>query len=106
MTQYLFYNPDPRGADQTNVKEMLAALPPETVAVPFGWTAEIEAARNALLAQLGVSGISALPCLLYQNKDGVWREERIADHPKTDWTWTKVEEKVAPEKPPKEGIKG
>jgi hypothetical protein len=102
---YLFYNPDPRGDLHHNVKELLATLPPDTISVPFGWTVEIETAREDLLKQLGVSGISALPSVLHfvpehQVDDGEggkitvparWVEERVADTPKEKWTWSDID---------------
>lgn len=101
MTRYLVYNPSGPAADS-----LLADLPEDVTAVPFGWTPEIEAARNDLLAQLGVSGVSSLPCLLYLElehtvDDGEggtitipegWREQRwIDDHPAPQhWSWANV----------------
>ena len=51
--------------------DLIASAPDDVISVPFGWDAATEAARNDLLAQLGLSGVSGLPCLLYQD-GGRW----------------------------------
>ena len=53
--------------------DLIASAPDDVTCVPFGWDAETEAARNALLADLGVAGVSGLPALLVE-RDGVWVE--------------------------------
>lgn len=101
MARYLFYNPSGPAAD-----DLLANLPADVEAVPFGWTPEIEADRNALLAALGVFGVSSLPCVLYLDlehevDDGEggavtvpeqWREHRWIDDHATpeDWNWDDI----------------
>lgn len=52
---------------------LVASAPEDVVTMPFGWDATTETARNALLDQLGLTGVSGLPCLLYQ-RDGRWVE--------------------------------
>ena len=90
-SRYLLYNPSGPAADA-----LLADLPDDVAPVPFGWTAEIEAARNNLLASLfGVSGISSLPCILYLElaHDGVpehWVEQRFVEQPAAAWSWDNI----------------
>jgi len=57
MTMYFFHNV------YGDEKELLDSLPEGVVAVPFGWTEEIEEKRNALLSDLGTS-VSSIPCVL------------------------------------------
>jgi hypothetical protein len=58
MTAYFFHNV--YGDEQ----QLLQTLPDGVVAVPFGWTEEVEQNRNALLADLNTS-VSSIPCLLF-----------------------------------------
>jgi len=87
---------------------LINTAPSDVVCVPFGWSDEIEAERNTLLADLNVNGVSCLPCLLhfvesYQttitNPDtgqeeiisvpSHWKELRIIDVP-TPWSWDQI----------------
>lgn len=80
----------------------MSSLPDDVVEVPFGWTPEIEAERNNLLTELGLTGVSALPCLVFHVEEKTvlngdeehvipahWRELRISDLDKP-WTWDKI----------------
>lgn len=94
MTRYLFHNV------YGEADGLIQSKPSDVVAVPFGWTPDIEQARNALLQSLGTS-VSCLPALLYQVQETdsetgetrtVWRELRIGDWPRERWTWGNIEE--------------
>lgn len=84
--------------------DLIATKPEDVTCIPAGWTPEAEAARNELLASLGLDGVSCLPCLLHyveaQEVDDEesgpvsipahWAEVRIADLPKP-WAWEAIE---------------
>jgi hypothetical protein len=97
---YLFHNV------YGDADELIDTKPDNVQAVPFGWTDEIEAARNELLTQLNCS-VSALPSIVFEIPEkmivvgvivnGVMEESlarlpthyeeiRISDMPKP-WNW-------------------
>lgn len=55
---YLFYNV------YGDADELIATKPVDCEAVPFGWTPEVEAYRNNLIAQLNCT-VSGLPSVIY-----------------------------------------
>lgn len=100
---YLFHNV------YGDADELIATKPDNVQAVPFGWTDEIEANRNAILAQVNCS-VSTLPALVFEVPekmvvvgvlvDGVmedslarmpahYEEIRIFDMPKP-WNWAAI----------------
>jgi len=92
LMRYLMHNLFPRG--RSDCPTLLAALPGDVEAVAWGPTAETEAARDAVLANVGC-GVSVLPAVLFQmpETDGVpahWREVRVADMPQP-WTWDAID---------------
>jgi hypothetical protein len=56
MTMYFFHNV--YGDEQ----ELLDTLPEDVIAVPFGWTPEIEENRNSIINSLGIT-VSSIPSL-------------------------------------------
>jgi hypothetical protein len=52
---------------------LIDTAPDDVTCVPFGWDEATETARNTLLSQLGVGGVSSLPSLLVEH-DGRWVE--------------------------------
>jgi hypothetical protein len=108
MTTYLFHNV------YGDADELIATKPNDVVAVPFGWTDEIEANRNAILAQLNCNN-SVLPSVIFHVQEkmieiGVWvddhmeltmarlpehyEEIRVFDMPKP-WNWTDINNLIA-----------
>jgi len=88
---YLFHN------IYGDAAELIVSAPDGVECVPWGPTAEAEAARNVKLAELNAS-ISALPALLYWRDEVTiedvtipahWREIRICDLPQP-WTWEQI----------------
>jgi hypothetical protein len=100
---YLFHNV------YGDADQLIATKPDDVITVPFGWTDEIEANRNAILTQLN-SSVSALPAIIFEVPekmvvigvlvDGVMEESlarlpihyeeiRIADMPKP-WNWNDI----------------
>ncbi len=59
----LFYNPS-----HDAERRIAATAPAKVRRVPWGWTPDAEANRNAVLAQIGV-GVASLPAL------AIWRDE-------------------------------
>ena len=79
-----------------------ATAPDDVRVVRWGHTRRAEQYQIALLEDLGVPGISAIPCLLYRDRDGAWGELRIADL--AEWSWPVVEgANVNREPTPQEG---
>ena len=91
---------------------LIATKPDSVIAVPFGWTEEIEENRNNILSELG-TGVGVLPCVIaWKNDevvaeklvnflgerivlpqhtiDGFWKEIPIGSWPQEDWTWDKI----------------
>lgn len=62
MREYLFYNV------YGDADELVAAAPDNVECIPFGWTPEIEQAREDKIAEIGI-GVSSLPSYIY------WRAE-------------------------------
>lgn len=62
MREYLFYNV------YGDADDLVATAPENIECIPFGWTPEIEAAREAKIAEIGI-GVSSLPSYIY------WRPE-------------------------------
>lgn len=82
MVRYFFHNV------YGDCDNLLNTLPEDVVAVPFGWTPDVEDARNQVLNSLNTS-VSCLPSVLYQGQDGTWREVRVADL--EQWTWAIID---------------
>ncbi len=59
---YLFHN------IYGDCDHLLATLPDDVQAIPFGWDATTEQARNELLTDIGQS-VPSLPCLLIEHPD-------------------------------------
>lgn len=100
---YLFHNV------YGDAAELIDTKPNDVQAVPFGWTDEIEAARNTLIASLNCT-VSCLPSIVFEVPekmitvgvlvDGVleeslarlpahYEEVRIFDMPKP-WNWNDI----------------
>ena len=109
MTTYLFHNV------YGDADELIATKPADVVAVPFGWTDEIEANRNAILTSLDRNGVSTLPSVVYQINEKMvetsvfvdgdmqpslarlpqhYEEIRVFDMPKP-WNWTDINNIIA-----------
>ncbi len=114
MTQYLFYNATGSRSPTDAVKALVDGKDADTVLVPIDWTQASEANRDAILKQLGLNGISSLPCVVYfepaheeDDLDGNgkvigkiavpdrWREHRFVERPRTDWTWATIDADLA-----------
>jgi len=101
MTRYLVHNV------YGDAQSLIDSAPEDVVCVPFGWTPQVEEARNNLFSQLGVSGVSCLPAVLffcpertvsYVDEQGAtqsmlvpphWREVRVQDL-QQPWTWEAI----------------
>jgi hypothetical protein len=94
--------------------ELIATKPADVIAVPFGWTEDVEANRNTILAQLSCN-TSVLPSVIFHVQEkmvdiGVWvddhveltmtrlpehyEEIRVFDMPKP-WNWTDINNIIA-----------
>jgi hypothetical protein len=108
MTTYLFHNV------YGDADELIATKPADVIAVPFGWTEDVEANRNTILAQLSCN-TSVLPSVIFHVQEkmvdiGVWvddhvelsmarlpehyEEIRVFDMPKP-WNWTDINNIIA-----------
>lgn len=92
-----------------DAQELLDTLPADVQAVPFGWTPDVEDARNQLLSQLNAT-VSDLPSVLFLRPahikqfliDGqmtdvqvpeAWNEIRVGDMSKP-WTWQAIDQAI------------
>lgn len=93
MTRYLVYNPSNKG--QVAAYQAHAETAPEDVEpVAWGVTPEAVAARTTLLADLGLGGLSALPCMLIEVLDDQggghgWHEVRLPRYPES---WAAIDD--------------
>ena len=115
MREYLFYNV------YGDAVELVATAPDNVECIPFGWTPEIEAAREAKIAEIG-HGVSSLPSYIYWKPEHTrtvewrvdpelqqmrfldqpeietvpagYRECRIEDLPRP-WSWSAIRDWVA-----------
>lgn len=58
MQEYFFYNV------YSDADELVSSAPDNVECIPFGWTPEIEQAREAKIAQIGL-GVSGLPSYIF-----------------------------------------
>jgi len=99
--KYFFYNV------YGDADELLATKPDNVIAVPFGWSEEVENYRNEVLDTLGVS-VSTLPSLLFWGTDfttinlqeqellhpAKWEEVRVLSLEKP-WNWDDINECIS-----------
>jgi hypothetical protein len=81
---YLFHN------IYGDCDHLLAQLPDHVIAVPFGWNAETEQARNQILQSIGES-VSSLPSLVTQI-DGQWV---VFSFVASDHDWDSLQDLIA-----------
>lgn len=108
---YLFHNV------YGDADQLLENKPENIIAIPFGWTEELELVRNDLLAQLNTSA-PILPCIIawkseelvpeittqFLNEgiktipahtiDAYWACIPVGKWPKEDWTWEKINKEL------------
>lgn len=59
--KYLFHN------IYGDANDLISTKPDDVILVPYGWDENTEMKRNEILAQLNLSGISGLPCYVFQH---------------------------------------
>lgn len=84
MTRYLIHNV------YGDADDLVATAPADVECVPRLWDGNGEAYLINMLAELGISGVSCLPVLLYWHEDAHWAELRVADMP-APWTWAAID---------------
>jgi hypothetical protein len=106
---YLFHNV------YGDADELISSAPENVVAVPFGWTDEIEANRNNLFNEMNYYA-SCLPSVAFwmnevieeeHEQDGMWvptlnipahwKEIRVEDMPKP-WNWGAILDEISRQK--------
>lgn len=65
--RYLFHN------IYGDADNLIATAPDDVTCVPFGWDEQTESARDVLMQQLGIGGVSCLPSLVVEH-EGQWVE--------------------------------
>ena len=100
---YLFHN------IYGDADELLKTKADNVIAIPAGWTEELETARNNMLAELNI-GIGQYPAVVFWKKeqfvpkmfvgteketkeyytDAKWDDIPVGDWPQEDWTWDKI----------------
>lgn len=101
---YLFYN------IYGDADELIATKPEDCEDIPFGWTPEAEAYRNAKIAELNCV-VSGLPSVIYfqpaytltviypdgkqdvYNMGNAWTEVMVYNMPKP-WNWTEIQAEI------------
>lgn len=107
--RYLIYNAHGPKAGKDDVKDLVADKDQDTVALAIDWTAESDARLDDLLKNLGMTGISSLPCVIYfvPAHDEVdpetgktitvpdrWMEHRFVEKEKRHWTWANIDNDI------------
>lgn len=72
MQEYFFYNV------YGDADELVATAPSNVECIPFGWTPELEQAREAKIAEIGI-GVSGLPSYIYWKPEWTRRVEWRVD---------------------------
>jgi hypothetical protein len=101
---YLFHN------IYGDADELIASKPADCEAIPFGWTPEAEAYRNAKIAELNCV-VSGLPAVIYfqpsytitviypsgqqdvYNEGNAWTEIMVYNMNKP-WNWTEIQAEI------------
>lgn len=105
---YFFYNV------YGDADELLKNKPENVIAIPAGWTEELETARNNMLAELNM-GIGQYPAVVFWKKeqfvpkmfvgteletkeyytDAKWDVIPVGEWPQENWTWDKILSEIA-----------
>lgn len=97
---------------------LIETAPENMIAIPFGWTEEAESNRNAVLDDMGLPGITTVPCVVVWNpatkatmtfldpetekkktiefdRSPFWEEIPFGMWDKNEWNWEKINQAIA-----------